>query len=137
MPNLHVKWTIFHASKGHPTWYNSKEGVEPYMVEGNINLVDLSSGLTIGIHKMDYITYLLSITLHVLHIKTWSRMHAYMETMYLFMVYNYTNVGAMGSQSNGGLRGQNFQSVSIVFRRMAFVCNTLFLWAFKFFGKWQ
>jgi hypothetical protein len=83
--------------------------LEPYLVEGNINLVDLSSGLTIGVHKMDDITYLLSVILHVLHIKTWSRMHAYMERMYLFMVYSYTNVGAMGSQSNGGLGGQNFQ----------------------------
>jgi hypothetical protein len=137
MPNLHIKWTIFHASKGHPTWYNLVEAVEPYLVEGNINLVDLSSCLTIGVHKIDYITYLLSIILHVLHIKTWSRMHAYMGTMYLFMVYNYTNVGAMGSQSNGGLGCQKFQNVSIVLRRMAFVCNTLLLWAFKFFGKWQ
>lgn len=42
------------------------------------------------------------------------------------MVYNYTNVGAMGSQSNGGLRGQNFQNVSIVFRRMAFCVTRYF-----------
>jgi hypothetical protein len=70
---------------------------------------------------MDYITYLLFVTLHVLHIKTWSRMHAYMETMYLFMVYNYTNVGPMGSQSNGGLGGQNFKICQLLFRRMAFV----------------
>lgn len=85
---------------------------------------------------MDYITYLLFV-IHVLHIKTWSRMHAYMGIMYLFMVYNYTNVGAMGSWSNGGLGGQHFQNVSIVFRRMAFVCNTLYLWVLKFFGKWE
>jgi hypothetical protein len=76
---------------------------------------------------MDYITYLLSLILHVLHIKTWSRMHAYMERMYLFMVYNCTNIGAMGSQSKGGLGGQNFQNVSIVFMRIAFMYDTLFL----------